>query len=50
MLDHPKKCYNHYRPDELNKCGGGNSAAMTFKSAMESILTVDQSIKLLAKN
>jgi len=50
MLDHPKKCYNHYRPDELNKCGGGNSAAMTFKSAMENILTADQSIKLLAKN
>lgn len=50
MLDYPKKCYNHYRPDELNKCGGGNSAAMTFKNAMENILTADQSIKLLAKN
>ena len=49
MLDYPKKCYNYYYPDKLNKCGGGNSAAMTFKDAMENILTTDQSIKLLAK-
>jgi len=49
MLDYPKKCYNYYDPDKLNKCGGGNSAAMTFKDAMENILTTDQSIKLLAK-
>ncbi len=49
MLDHPKKCYYH-RSKKRNKCGGGNSAAMTFKNAMENILTSDQSIKLLAKN
>jgi cell division protein FtsI (penicillin-binding protein 3) len=49
-LDHPKKCYNYYYPDKRNKCGGSNSAAMTFKDAMENILTGDQSIKLLAKN
>jgi len=49
-LDHPKKCYNYYYPDKRNKCGGANSAAMTFKDAMENILTSDQSIKLLAKN
>jgi cell division protein FtsI (penicillin-binding protein 3) len=49
MLDHPKKCYRH-RSKKRDKCGGGNSAAMTFKDAMESILTTDQSIKLLAKN
>jgi len=48
-LDHPKKCYNYYYPDKRNKCGGANSAAMTFKDAMENILTADQSIKLLAK-
>ena len=50
LLDHPKKCYNYYYPDKLNKCGGSNSAAMIFKDAMENILTSDQSIKLLAKN
>lgn len=50
MLDHPKKCYNYYYPDKRNKCGGGNSAAMVFKNAMENILTSDESIKLLAKN
>jgi cell division protein FtsI (penicillin-binding protein 3) len=44
-LDHPKKCYNYYNPDERNKCGGANSAAMTFRVAMENILSNDQSIK-----
>ena len=50
MLDHPKKCYYYNNLDKRNKCGGANSAAMTFKDAMENILTGDQSIKLLAKN
>jgi cell division protein FtsI (penicillin-binding protein 3) len=44
-LDHPKKCYNYYHPDVRNKCGGSNSAAITFRVAMENILSSDQSIK-----
>ena len=44
-LDHPKKCYNYYHPDVRNKCGGSNSAAITFRVAMENILSNDQSIK-----
>ncbi|SFV77473.1 Cell division protein FtsI [Peptidoglycan synthetase] [hydrothermal vent metagenome] len=48
-LDHPKKCYNYYNPDKLNKCGGANSAAIVFSDTMKHILTSDNSIKLSLK-
>ncbi len=48
-LDHPKKCYNYYNPDKLNKCGGSNSAAIVFSDTMKHILTSDNSIKLSLK-
>jgi len=44
-LDHPKRCYNYYNSNNRGKCEGSNSAAMTFRKAMENILSSDQSIK-----
>ncbi|WXT99589.1 MAG: putative peptidoglycan D,D-transpeptidase PenA [Catillopecten margaritatus gill symbiont] len=48
-LDHPKKCYTHYKPKIKVSCEGSNSAAMVFKDAMGSILSSDQSVQLLVK-
>ncbi len=44
-LDYPKKCYNYYNSNNRGKCEGSNSAAITFRVAMENILSNDQSIK-----
>lgn len=47
-LDHPKKCYTYWDPNKQDKCGGANSASMTFQHAMNDILNNDSSLKLLA--
>ena len=48
MLDYPKKCYASWKPSLKIPCQGSNSAAVVFKDAMQSILTNDSSIKLMA--
>ncbi len=47
-LDYPKKCYASWKPSLKIPCQGSNSAAVAFKDAMQSILTNDSSIKLMA--
>jgi len=43
-LDYPKKCFVYWDPTLRNRCEGSNSAAMTFKVAMERILINDLEI------
>ena len=44
-LDYPKQCFTSWNPDLRNRCEGSNSAAMTFKDAMEKILNADPNIQ-----
>jgi len=49
-LDYPKKCYVYWDPTLRNRCEGSNSAAMTFKVAMETILINDLEIQSKSKS
>ena len=49
-LDYPKKCYVYWDPTLRNRCEGSNSAAMTFKVAMERILINDLEIQSKSKS
>jgi len=49
-LDYPKQCFTLWDPDLGVRCQGSNSAAMTFKDAMEKILNADASIQPTSAN
>ena len=49
-LDYPKQCFVSWNPELRNRCEGSNSAAMTFKDAMEKILNADASIQPTSAN
>jgi len=49
-LDYPKKCFVYWDPTLRNRCEGSNSAAMTFKVAMERILINDMEIQSKSKS
>jgi len=49
-LDYPKKCYVYWDPTLRNRCEGSNSAAMTFKVAMERILINDLEVQSKSKS
>jgi cell division protein FtsI (penicillin-binding protein 3) len=49
-LDYPKQCFVSWDPNLRNRCEGSNSAAMTFKDAMEKILNADASIQPTSAN
>lgn len=43
-IENPKQCFTSWNPDLRDRCEGSNSAAMTFKNAMEKILQIDDTI------
>ena len=49
-LDYPKKCFVSWDPTLRNRCEGSNSAAMTFKVAMERILNNDLEIQSVSES
>ena len=49
-LDYPKKCFVYWDPTLRNRCEGSNSAAMTFKVAMERILNNDLEIQSMSES
>jgi len=49
-LDYPKKCFVYWDPTLRNRCEGSNSAAMTFKVAMERILVNDLEIQSVSES
>lgn len=50
QLDYPKKCFVYWDPTLRNRCEGSNSAAMTFKVAMERILVNDLEIQSVSES
>ena len=43
-IENPKQCFTSWNPNLKDSCEGSNSAAITFKNAMEKILNIDTKI------